>query len=155
MISGICAANENYSYTTNSLIENEESLTECNDKGWVVVITVEIGKRSLNCARFGFCRISFGGGKAELSNETNSNAVPATLEKTSDEIMISFEESTVRGNKELAKNLLNRGSVVFEEEFTIPGEVSSQIGMRGDLEIGSGKYNVTRENGLVTVHFPL
>ncbi|MDL2227261.1 hypothetical protein LJC25_01790 [Bacteroidales bacterium OttesenSCG-928-K03] len=104
---------------------------------------------------FGICeiRLSVTFGK---NSKGNDDGMFGEIENTGKELVLFLEESDIKGDDILSKNISSsKSGIKFDQAFTIPAEVMMELGIRGEKKVSAGSYKVSFENGKVKIHIPL
>jgi urease alpha subunit len=110
--------------------------------GPIVNIHFQIGRKSLDCAKFGICDggidVSWKYSTMQINDETKTLQIAFTKE------VISGKEEYFRGN-----------TVSFEESFILPADVQKALGSRNTITIGVGTYNLIKTSKGFQINIPI
>ena len=110
--------------------------------GPVVTVHFEIGRKSLNCDKFGICNpgidVNWKLSTMQINDETHTLQVVIAKE------MITGKEEYFNGN-----------TVTFEEAVVLPADIQKALGATGRIGIEKGTYTLSRVKGGFQINVPL
>jgi hypothetical protein len=110
--------------------------------GPIIGIHFEIGRKSLDCQKFGICN---GGIDASWKLST------AQLVDETGALQIFFSKESILGKEEY----FSGNTLTFEEEFTFSADIQKALGSRTQITIKPGKYQLVRTKQGFQVNIPL
>ncbi|MCW3104733.1 MAG: hypothetical protein JWO09_3173 [Bacteroidetes bacterium] len=102
--------------------------------GPVVTFHCEIGRKSLDCSKFGFCDWGI-----NVDFKAASNATVQLIENANS-LKIDLTKDAIIGKEEFFKG----NTVVFEEDFVVPVNIQKALGAKSTITIKAGTYKLIK-----------
>jgi len=128
------------------------TLTQKEEVGPKITISIELGKKSKGCLKIGICRISFEGIERQ-SGPVNENKAVATAWISNGKLQIEFDRSSM--TDATYQTHFGSGQFQLEEDFVLPAEVAFALGVRS-YTVKTGRYPLpqsTSESTMIPVIF--
>lgn len=118
-----------------------------------ITLNIELGKKSRNCERFGFCDLSVDVDIERQIGPIGENTVVGTAWIENGKLRISFDRSTM--TETTYNKHFSNGKFQLEEDYVLPSEVAFALGVRS-YTVRTGTYVVPKtigENTAISVTF--
>lgn len=110
--------------------------------GPVITIRIEIGKKSEDCARFGFCSTSVEGSWRASSMQIDENA---------NALLVNIDKELTQGKEQYFLGY----TVNFEEAYALPADVLKALGRKSGITIEPGAYTLMKTRTGYQITIPL
>lgn len=109
-----------------------DSFENIDDSSRDISISIDWGRRSRDCRGFGICGITITIDIVFRASSSDGRLVLNFDEKTKKEVMSNFNEN----------------SIILEEDFMLPRELTSSLNLKDGYTLKAGKYSIkTTDNG--------